>query len=54
MNYPILETALEAIAEAKREIIRIDPTNKTRKDLDLAFDSLEKAGFAIMRLLQAE
>ena len=54
MNYPILETALAAIADAKREILRIDPTNETRKDLDQAFDSLEKASQSIKRLLHAE
>lgn len=54
MNFPILEKALEAIESAKNEIIRIDPTNETRKDLDKAFDSLEKASQSIKRLLRAD
>lgn len=54
MNYPILESALAAAADAMREILRIDPTNETRKDLDQAFDSLEKASHSIKRLLKSE
>ncbi len=54
MTLPILETALAAIQTAMKEIIKIDPTNETRKDLDKAFDSLEKASQSIKRLIRAD
>lgn len=51
MNLEALERALEAILEAKREIILIEATNSNRKTLDDAYAGLVKAENAITRLI---
>ena len=51
MNLETLERALEAIAEAKREIILTEATDDKRKALDDAYAGLAKAESAIAKLI---
>ena len=51
MNLETLERALEAIAEAKREIILTRATDGNRRALDHAYAGLAKAESAIAKLI---
>ncbi len=46
-----LETALEAMQEAKQEIIGIEATNANRKELDEAYNGLRRAIESVNKLL---
>lgn len=50
MTFDKLERYLEAIQEAKREIILIEATSKNRTDLDGAYQGLVMAERSIERL----
>lgn len=52
MNLETLERALDAIQEAKREIILTEATNANRKALDDAYAGMAKAEQAIRQLIQ--
>jgi hypothetical protein len=49
-----IENALEAIAEAKRELLRMDPDDTAKKQLDEAYLLLSKSEKALAALVKTE
>jgi hypothetical protein len=49
-----IENALEAIAEAKRELLRLDPDQSVKKRLDEAYLLLSKSEKALTALVETE
>jgi hypothetical protein len=54
MNAEIIERTLDAITEAKRELLAIDPHPTVRRDLDKAYRSMSEAAEALSKILTQE
>ncbi len=54
MSIETIENALEAIAEAKRELLRLDPDDNAKKRLDEAYTLLSKSEKALAALVKTE